>query len=344
MSSGFTYEIEGHIDFFKELKQMGSNSTDYSEPISLAVQDNTARCLITDEKLRRDHITLKCGHRFNYIPLFKEVLFQKCSLLPKNLSAKIITTYTKQHTNSASASASVASAVANTTTPLPTNNNNNNNNNQHHNVTSVLYNSSYNLETTKLNYNEMKCPYCRTITPYILPYYPYPDVCKVKYVNVPTNLSLTGVSCEYEKFISAGKIDEFDEIDDIFIDERNTCRALCMYNEKYDLVLCTKHLNKLDTSGNKVTRQPRLNATSKSKKKPKAGVELENVIISHHNPATTVCSFILLSGPRKGCPCEKPMWVPKLDTLSVGPVSTNAAYCKAHYDKGVASKNIPLKI
>jgi len=184
----------------------------------------------------------------------------------------------------------------------------------------------------------MKCPYCRTVTPYILPYYPYPDVCKVKYVNVPTNLSLPGVSCEYDKFISAGDIDETDEIDDIFIDERNTCRAVCMYNEKYDLVLCTRHLNKLDTSGNKVTRQTRLNATSKTKKKPKAVTDNENVIISHHNPATTVCSFILLSGARKGCPCEKPMWVPKLDTFNVGPVSTNAAFCKAHYDKGVASK------
>ena len=330
MSSGFTYEIEGGVDFFKELKQMGSKSNDSSAPLSLAVEDSTARCLITDEKLRKDHITLKCGHRFNYVPLFKEVLFQKCALLPKNLSAKIITTYTK-HANSSSAS--TAASVANTTTLLPTNNNNNNH--QHHNVTSVLYNSSYNLETTKLNYNEMKCPYCRTITPYILPYYPYPDVCKVKYVNVPSNLALTGVSCEYDKFISAW---ENDEIDDIFIDERNSCRALCMYNEKYDLVLCNKHLIKLDTSGNKVTRQPRLNAPSKSKKKSKASVDDENVIISHHNPATTVCSFILLSGPRKGCPCEKPMWVPKLDTFNTDPVLTNAAFCKAHYNKGVASK------
>ena len=341
-STGFTYEIEGEIDFFKELKQL-SSTPDIS--LSLTIDDNIARCLITDEKLRKDHVTLKCGHRFNYVPLFKEVLFQKCSLLPKNLSTKIITTYTK-HANSSSAS-TAAAAVANTTTllptptptplptPLPTNNNT-----QHHNVTSVLYNSSYNLETTKLNYNEMKCPYCRTITPYILPYYPYPDVCKVKYVNVPSNLALTGVSCEYDKFISGGDTDETDEIDDIFIDERKSCRALCMYNEKYDLVLCSKHLIKLDTSGNKVTRQPRLNATSKSKKKTKANVDDENVIISHHNPATTVCSFILLSGPRKGCPCEKPMWVPKLDTFNAGPVSTNAAYCKAHYNKGIASKNI----
>ena len=309
-STGFTYEIEGEIDFFKELKQL-SSAPDIS--LSLTIDDNIARCLITDEKLRKDHVALKCGHRFNYVPLFKEVLFQKCSLLPKNLSTKIITTYTK-HANTS------APATNTPTTPPPTINNNYSNN-----VTSVLYNSSYNLETTKLNYNEMKCPYCRSITPYILPYYPYPDVCKVKYVNVPSNLSLPGVSCEYEKFISSGGGEGTDEI--------NSCRAaICMYNEKYDLVLCTKHLNKLEAGT--VLRKP---VTRKSKANPKQAIDIddENMIISHHNPATTVCSFILLAGPRKGCPCEKPMWVPKLDSLNTGAVSAHAAYCKAHYNKGV---------
>lgn len=331
-TSGFTYEIEGNVDFFKELKQMGS--TPYDNTISLEVEDKPERCLITDDKLRKDHVTLKCGHRFNYIPLFKEVLFQKCSLLPKNLSTKIITTYTK-HVN-APASTTSSSATNTHTTTLPTNNHNPSNN-----VTSILYNSSYNLETTKLQYNEMKCPYCRRITPYILPYYPYPDVCKVKYVNIPTNLSLPGVSCEYEKFVYGPT----DELDDIFLDDKNSCRALCMYNEKYDIMLCTKHLNKLDTSGNKVSRPTRLqtNATSKTKKKTKANVDDENVIISHHNPATTVCSFILLSGPRKGCPCEKPMWVPKtvssvnMDIATSGIIKAGLpAFCKAHYDKGVS--------
>lgn len=323
-TSGFTYEIEGNVDFFKELKQIGS--TPYDNTISLEVEDKPALCLITDEKLRKDHVTLKCGHRFNYIPLFKEVLFQKCSLLPKNLSTKIITTYTK-HVN-APVSTTSSSVTNMHTTTLPTNNHNNGNN-----VTSVLYNSSYNLETTKLQYNEMKCPYCRTITPYILPYYPYPDVCKVKYVNVPTNLSLPGVSCEYEKFVYGPN----DELDDIFIDDKNSCRALCMYNEKYDLMLCTKHLNKLEAGT--VSRKPTMIRKTKTKPKQTANnannIDDENVIISHHNPATAACSFILLAGPRKGCPCEKPMWVPKLDSLNTGSVSAHAAYCKAHYNKGV---------
>ena len=324
--NNITYEIEGNVDFFKELKQMGS--TPYDNTISLEVEDKPERCLITDEKLRKDHVTLKCGHRFNYLPLFKEVLFQKCSLLPKNLSAKIITTYTK-HANAHASSTS--SSVANThTTTLPTNNHNHGNN-----VTSILYNSSYNLETTKLQYNEMKCPYCRTITPYILPYYPYPDVCKVKYVNVPTNLSLPGVSCEYEKFVYGPT----DELDDIFIDDKNSCRALCMYNEKYDLMLCTKHLNKLEAGT--VSRKPTTIRKTKTKPKQTAinanNIDDENVIISHHNPATAACSFILLAGPRKGCPCEKPMWVPKTGNLLHTLTHTNP-FCKAHYDKGIASK------
>jgi hypothetical protein len=153
----------------------------------------------------------------------------------------------------------------------------------------------------------------------------------VKYVNVPTNLSLPGLSCEYEKFVYGPT----DELDDIFIDDKNSCRAVCMYNEKYDLMLCTKHLNKLEAGT--VSRKPTTIRKTKTKPKQTANnIDDENMIISHHNPATATCSFILLAGPRKGCPCEKPMWVPKLDSLNTGgAVSAHAAYCKAHYNKGV---------
>ena len=337
MSNSIIYEIEGGVDFFKALKQFGpapsdkSSAAAASEPtldpvpasasaISLSVEE--PRCLITDEKLRKDHIKLKCGHRFNYVALFKEVLFQKCALLPKNLSAKIITTYTKPNVISSAAASSATTTTTTTTTTLPTN--------QATNVTSILYNSSYNLETTKLNYNEIKCPYCRTITPYILPYYPYPDVCKVKYVNVPANLALPSVSCEYGGAGGATQTSNADAGDN----DKNSCRASCMYNEKYDMILCSKHLNKLETNGNKVSRQKRSQTNDKSStnETPSSNVCDENVIISHHNPATTGCSFILLSGARKGCPCKKPLWSPKTSgTLDTG----LPAFCKAHYDKGV---------
>ena len=164
----------------------------------------------------------------------------------------------------------------------------------------------------------MKCPYCRTITPHILPYYPYPDVSKVKYVNVPPNMSLPAVSCEYEKYIS-GTQTAF-----ATSETAPSCKSACVYNEKYDVMLCNKHLNKLETPASPVTRT----------RKPKSNINTiddENVIVSHHNPATTVCSFVLLSGTRKGTPCGKPMWIPKGEGSAV---TLNGAYCKAHYTKG----------
>lgn len=297
--SGFEYEVEGGIDFFSQLKQMTAAGT---EPASAPTSATTAapRCLITDEPLRRDHITLQCGHKFNYVPLFKEVLFQKCPLLPKNLSSNIITTYTTPSVNH------------HHTTPLPSYQS------QVHKpgVHSIMYNSSFNLETNKLQYNEMKCPYCRAITPNILPYYPYPDVSKVKYVNIPPNLSLPTVSCEYEKFISGDNT--------VFATNETapSCKSGCVYNEKYDLMLCNKHLNKLETQAATAAR------TRKSKSNTN---DDENVIISHHNPATSSCPFVLLSGPRKGTPCGKPMWIPKNQGY---PVTSNGSYCKAHYAKG----------
>lgn len=301
--TGIEYEVEGGIDFFNQLKQMttpgmaspAANNTATATAATAAAP----RCLITDEPLRRDHITLQCGHKFNYVPLFKEVLFQKCSLLPKNLSSNIITTYT---TSNASASSSALIPTNQTQSHKP-------------GVHSVMYNSSYNLETTKLQYNEIKCPYCRSITPNILPYYPYPDVSKVKYVNIPPNLSLPCVSCEYE--LSSGDNTVF-----ATNETASSCRSPCIYNEKYGLMLCNKHLNKLETCKPAAAR----------KRKRVSDHNDENVIISHHNPATSVCSFVLLSGPRKGCPCEKPMWIPKTPPSSVVEEGL-PAYCKVHWGK-----------
>jgi len=34
-------------------------------------------CLITKEKLHPNHITLSCNHKFNYIPIYKEISYQK---------------------------------------------------------------------------------------------------------------------------------------------------------------------------------------------------------------------------------------------------------------------------
>lgn len=301
--NSFQYELEGDIDFFKELKNITTTSHD-----ATTADSETPRCLITDEPLQNDAVELKCGHRFNYIPLYKEVLFQKCSLLPKNVSTKIVASYTKPTTaNSASSALPIVSSSSLLSQHNP-------------NIQTVSYNSSYNLETTKLNYDEIKCPYCRRITPNILPYYPYPEVSKVKYVNIPTNLALKGVSCEYYKHVSGGN-------------DETVCPTLPLYNETHRLVLCKKHATKLDSSNPKLKTKstPKLGG-SKTAANTTAKTHDENVIISHHNPAAalasenTGCPFLLLSGPRKGSACGKPKW-----TSASAPGSK---YCKAHYEKG----------
>jgi hypothetical protein len=291
MDSDVTYEIEGGLDFFKELKNITAEPNVTRVPsLSLNVEDKPVeKCLISDEVLRKDHITLKCGHKFNYVPLFKEVLFQKCSMLPKNVSSKIVTMYIKNTPQS--------------------------------NVSTVMYNSSYNLETTKISYNEIKCPYCRSITSHILPYYPYPDVSKIKYVNTPADLALPALTCEYNSHAADGA---------------TKCRTSCIYQEKYDMMLCSKHFNKLELTAQSENDAP-ISTTRASRRrtatKPIHDADDKNVIVSHNNPATSVCSFKLLSGPRKGCPCGKPMWIPKMVSSHSGSETPQAAYCKTHYER-----------
>lgn len=328
MSSGVIYEIEGDLDFFKELKNMTSKKEDTTSMVLQIDEEDkqTSKCLITDERLRKDHVTLKCGHKFNYIPLFKEVVFQKYSLLPKNVSSSIVTTYTKNTTPQSHSSASSASSSATTIVHTPIVSHSSNattstsyGSQQSSNLITVMYNSSYNLETTKVGYNEIKCPYCRSITPNILPYYPYSEVSKIKYVNIPSNLALPALLCEYPNPINSAK--------------ENTCKTCCVYYEKYDMMLCNKHFNKLESEAT-LNAQPK--TTRRKTKLSEVNVNDENVIISHHNPATSVCSFTLLSGPRKGCPCGKPMWIPKMsDTNTIQVTKASASvFCKVHYYKG----------
>ena len=63
------YIIEGGVDFYDELYK------------SLDVVDDNAseetKCLITNMILEEDYVKLKCGHKFNYIPLYNELKKQK---------------------------------------------------------------------------------------------------------------------------------------------------------------------------------------------------------------------------------------------------------------------------
>ena len=62
------YKIEGDIDFYAELYGSLDNTHDQQK-------DNV--CLITDEQLEENHITLACNHKFNYVPLYKDLVNHK---------------------------------------------------------------------------------------------------------------------------------------------------------------------------------------------------------------------------------------------------------------------------
>ena len=64
------YIIEGGIDFYSELNKTEDNPEDKAE-------DNNNICLISKELLSENFITLPCNHKFNYIPLYKEIILQK---------------------------------------------------------------------------------------------------------------------------------------------------------------------------------------------------------------------------------------------------------------------------
>ena len=85
-----TQPLQNSIDFFSELSKIINStantvtSSEMSNSViapssssssSYSIDDNI--CLISKEKLHPNHITLTCNHKFNYIHIYKEVLYQK---------------------------------------------------------------------------------------------------------------------------------------------------------------------------------------------------------------------------------------------------------------------------
>jgi hypothetical protein len=77
------YVIEGvdlkecenfECDFFNKLKCITQCNGIGGDDV-----DIDSCCLLTKELLNDIHVTLSCGHKFNYIPLYKEVVIQKTS-------------------------------------------------------------------------------------------------------------------------------------------------------------------------------------------------------------------------------------------------------------------------
>jgi hypothetical protein len=62
------YNIEGGIDFYSELFKSLDNEID---------DDDTNMCLISNTPLVDKFVTMSCGHKFNYIPLYNDLINHK---------------------------------------------------------------------------------------------------------------------------------------------------------------------------------------------------------------------------------------------------------------------------
>ena len=141
------YIIESNIDFYAELQRQIKETREREkkeENVKIPNPSEHANpnqnetnpvpvCLLTNEPLTINCITLDCKHIFNYLPLYKEVCYQKQDNC---------------------------------------------------------------LETTYLSINEIKCPYCRVVTPKLLPYIADPGVVqKKKGVNFPLKYCMKLHTC-----------------------------------------------------------------------------------------------------------------------------------------------------
>jgi hypothetical protein len=129
------YIIENNIDFYNELNKELLEETNKESNKELECNDNM--CLLTHQQLEDPLITLECGHKFNYLPLYHEIYNQK--------------------------------------------------------------KDNY-LEITFLKINQIKCPYCRSVTNKLLPYIKDKDVTYKRGVNCPLKYCMKLHSCEWLKY------------------------------------------------------------------------------------------------------------------------------------------------
>jgi histone H3/H4 len=65
------YIVEDDIDFYGELNK------DVGRSVNITSSSNIKECLISNQPLNEKSITLKCGHSFNYEPLFNDIMNHK---------------------------------------------------------------------------------------------------------------------------------------------------------------------------------------------------------------------------------------------------------------------------
>jgi hypothetical protein len=84
------YIIDGDVDgviendFFSQLKHTLTQHEDSKDDDNLVKLHEENHCLLTKEPLHSIHVELMCGHKFNYIPLYREVIMQKTIGLSQN--------------------------------------------------------------------------------------------------------------------------------------------------------------------------------------------------------------------------------------------------------------------
>ena len=75
------YIIEGNIDFYEELyKSIGQEDPKETNPGNEQSNQNTQEpilCLISNMPLTENFVKMTCGHTFNYIPLYNDILNHK---------------------------------------------------------------------------------------------------------------------------------------------------------------------------------------------------------------------------------------------------------------------------
>ena len=71
----YTFEDDLHVDFFAALKEMQTNEV--PNTVGAEKEEEEPMCLITGQPLNTIHVKLSCGHPFNYVPLYQEVMRQK---------------------------------------------------------------------------------------------------------------------------------------------------------------------------------------------------------------------------------------------------------------------------
>lgn len=75
-------------DFFSQLKNMLTQCEDdkgvAGAPDTVIKNHEDNYCLLTKEPLHSIHVELVCGHKFNYVPLYREVIVQKTIGLSPN--------------------------------------------------------------------------------------------------------------------------------------------------------------------------------------------------------------------------------------------------------------------